>query len=90
MLRISDSRSRYAQTQLDDQTSQVSEQQFQQCTGFIAEQLRGKWVFLTWAGTRVRVVIFRRRDLSHLSWYTIDRDRFRSVVSDGERISPRF
>jgi hypothetical protein len=24
-------------------------------------------VFLTWAGTRVRVVIFRRRDLSHLS-----------------------
>jgi ubiquinone/menaquinone biosynthesis C-methylase UbiE len=36
--------SRYARTQLDDQASQISEQQFREYTGFSAEELRGKWV----------------------------------------------
>ena len=35
---------KYARTQLDDEVSQISEQQFLESTGFTADELRGKWI----------------------------------------------
>jgi SAM-dependent methyltransferase len=35
---------KYAHTQLDDEVSQISEQQFLESTGFTADEMRGKWI----------------------------------------------
>jgi len=35
---------KYARTQLDDEVSQISEQQFLESTGFTADELHGKWI----------------------------------------------